>query len=146
MRRATVCLAVLLAIPALAAAQSSRRAPAQTRTAGPPHAWLYGTWAGGLYPVLDGMLAQDCRMPTVAFSQDVVGHTTLTGTTLASRVIETVRTSPAGAEFRFSPDPADPAGFGCKDVNELHVARENNDGISFPNCSAFPYPLKRCPR
>ena len=117
-----------------------------SRPSGPPHAWLFGTWTGGLFPVLDGMAAQDCRtQPTVAFGQDVVGHTSLTGADMTRRVIETVRTSPAGAEFRFAPDGADTSSFGCEDANILHVARSSADMITFPHCSAFPYPLQRCP-
>ncbi len=114
---------------------------------GPPHAWLFGTWTGGLFPVLDTMLAQDCRtQPTVAFGQDAVGHATLLGSSMAQRVIETVRTSPSGAEFRFAPAEGDAAGFGCDDANVLHVARETGDEISFPHCAAFPYKLQRCSR
>ncbi len=116
-----------------------------TRPSGPPHAWLFGTWTGGLFPVLDGMAAQDCKtQPTVAFAQDVVGHTSLTGAGMTRRVIETVRTSPAGAEFRFAPESADTSSFGCEDPNILHVSRGSSDQITFPNCAAFPYPLKRC--
>ena len=66
-------------------------------------------------------------------------------TGLAQRVIETVRTSPAGAEFRFTPDPADPAAFGCEDANVLHVERETDGTVMFPRCAAFPYTLQRCP-
>ena len=124
--------------------RNGQAAPA--RQSGPPHAWLFGTWTGGLFPVLDGMVEQDCRtQPTVAFSQDVVGHASLTGATLTRRVIETVRTSPAGAEFRFAPLAEDTGSFGCEDPNVLHVARENDTTISFPHCAAFPYPLQRCP-
>ncbi len=145
-----LCRAILLLtllLPGLAAAQThARREPEPPPAKGPPHAWLFGTWTGGLFPVLDGQLAQDCRMqPTVAFAQDVMEHASLTGSDLTRRIIETVRTSPEGAEFRFTPDPADAAGFGCDDPNELHVARENNTTISFPGCAAFPYPLERCP-
>ena len=79
-------LLLLLAVAGLtvaAAAPPSRNAERGPRTvaatpSGPPHAWLFGTWTGGLFPVLDGMLAQDCRtQATVAFAQDVVGHTSL---------------------------------------------------------------------
>ncbi len=117
-----------------------------SRPSGPPHAWLFGTWTGGLFPVLEGMAPQDCRtQPTVVFAQDVVGHTSLTGAAMTRRVIETVRTSPTGAEFRFTPDVTDTGAFGCDDSNTLHVVRESNDSVSFPRCAAFPYPLQRCP-
>jgi hypothetical protein len=92
------------------------------------------------------MKEQDCRtQPTVAFAQDVVAHASLTAGGLSRRVIETVRTSPQGAEFRFTPDPADANGFGCDDPNALHVARDDGQTIVFPHCAAFPYPLERCP-
>ncbi len=164
MRRAIICLtaASMLASAAAqgAAAQSQprhttpsthhstaashRSAPAPARS-GPPHAWLFGTWTGGLFPVLDGMTEQDCRtQPTVAFRQDEVDHTLLTSTALARRIIETVRTTPEGAEFRFTPTSDDPAGFGCDSANALYVARQDNNTISFPRCAGFPYPLQRC--
>ncbi len=141
MRRAAL---LLLLLPGLAAAQTRpRREPEPAKT--PPHAWLFGAWTGGLFPVLEGQLAQDCRtQPTVAFAQDAVGHASLTAASLTPRVIETVRTSASGAEFRFTPDATDAAGFGCDDPNELHVAREGA-AISFPHCAGFPYPLERCP-
>ena len=139
------------AAPSHEPARESHASPRQTlivpsRPAGPPHAWLFGTWTGGLFPVLDGMLAQDCRtQPTVGFAQDVVGHTSLTTPGMTRRVIETVRTTPSGAEFRFTPEPGDLSSFGCEDTNALHVLRESSDQISFPHCAAFPYPLQRCP-
>jgi hypothetical protein len=108
---------------------------------------LFGTWTGGLFPVLSGMVVQDCRtQPTVAFTQDVVGHASLTVSGTVQRIIETVRTTPEGAEFRFTPSTSDPDGFGCGDPNVLHVARDNGATIAFPHCAAFPYPLERCPR
>ena len=127
-------------------ARSSRQAPhTPAAPAGPPHAWLFGVWTGGLFPVLDGMMAQDCKaQPTVVFGRDAVGHSTLLGTGLVERVIETVRTTPTGAEFRFAPQPVQ-AGFGCDDPNTLHVARGPGNQITFPQCAAFPYPLQRCP-
>jgi hypothetical protein len=151
MRRlaAILLLSALSALtPATGNAQSrSRRAPeAVSRPSGPPHAWLFGAWTGGLFPVLDGMVEQDCRtQPTVVFAQDVVAHASLTGTGLFRRVIETVRTTPEGAEFRFTPDAEDAGAFGCEDSNVLHVARGSNSTIAFPHCAGFPYPLQRCP-
>ncbi len=138
---------LLLLLPGLAAAQSRpRHEPERPQAKGPPHAWLFGTWTGGLFPVLEGQLAQDCRtQPTVAFAQDAVAHASLTASSMTQRIIETVRTSPSGAEFRFTPDATDAAGFGCDDPNDLHVAREASTAISFPRCAAFPYPLERCP-
>ncbi len=143
-----LCTATAALAPAAGHAQTrpSRTVAREAHPSGPPHAWLFGTWTGGLFPVLDGMVEQDCRtQASVVFSQDVVGHTSLTGTGLARRVIETVRTTPQGAEFRFTPEETDTSAFGCEDPNVLHVARESNDAISFPHCAAFPYPLQRCP-
>jgi hypothetical protein len=105
---------------------------------------LFGSWTGGLFPVLDGMIAQDCRtQPTVIFSKDVVGHASLLGAGLTQRGIITVRATPKGAEFTFAPTAAGPR-FGCPNEDELHVLRNNTNEISFPNCTAFPYPLERC--
>ncbi len=149
--RPHAAFAALLAVAAALPASAARKPPApnpqaSAQVSGPPHAWLFGTWTGGLFPVLDGMTLQDCRtQPTVAFAQDVVAHAALTTPGLKQRVIETVRTSPTGAEFRLTPDPSDPAAFGCDGPDTLHVLRESNDKISFPNCAAFPYPLQRCP-
>ena len=145
MRRAVPALLLLL-LAASASAQQRPRAPQIVPDrGGPPHAWLFGVWTGGLFPVLDDMLAQDCKtQPTVVFRQDVVGNATLTGGGLTQRVIETVRTSAGGAEFRFTPASSATAGYGCDDPNVLHVVREPGDAISFPHCAAFPYPLRRC--
>ena len=95
--------------------------------------------------MLDGMKEQDCKsQPTVVFARDSVGNSTLLGSGFVQRVIETVRTTATGAEFRFTPDPAAGNGFGCEDPNTLHVLRESSGMVSFPQCAAFPYPLERC--
>ena len=144
MRRAAICLSLL----AMMGTATAKPHPARTAPApkGPPHAWLFGAWTGGLFPVLNGKLAEDCRtQPTVAFSKDVVSHANLLGGAAAVQTIETVRTSAAGAEFRFAPGGAANSSFGCDSPNVLHVARQSNSSISFPNCSAYPYPLERCP-
>ena len=143
MRRA-VSTSIIVLLATTAWAQPRPRAPVAS-AGGPPHAWLFGTWTGGLFPVLDGMLQQDCtQQPTVVFGKDAVGHATLTGGGLTTRIIETVRTSPAGAEFRFAPATDPDPGYGCDDANVLHVARGAGEEISFPHCTAFPYPLQRC--
>ncbi len=158
MRRAIICLSAVSMLAAGAAAQTRphrpaasahpaapARAAAPARPAGPPHAWLFGTWTGGLFPVLDGMVEQDCRVqPTVSFDRDHVVHAMLTNSATAERIIETVRTTPEGAEFRLTPSADDPAGFGCDDPNVLYVMRQSDNTISFPRCAAFPYPLQRC--
>ncbi len=144
--RILIPLACAVALSSVAGAARAQPRPAPS---GPPHAWLFGAWTGGLFPVLDGQLEQDCRTGrTVVFAQDVVGHASLTGSDMAQSVIETVRTTPTGAEFRFTPQPGDPkpgdTGFGCTDPNELPVLRESPTTISFPRCAAFPYRLERC--
>ena len=145
---AAVVLALATAVPyGLAAAPKPAANHAETPPSEPPHAWLFGVWTGGLFPVLDGMTAQDCRsQPTVVFAQDEVDHAGLIATGMTQRIIETVRASPTGAEFRLTPSDADPAGFGCDNPDDLHVARDNDNMVRFPNCAAFPYPLERCPR
>ncbi len=51
---------LLAAGTAVAHAQPRPARRGNVSAAGPPHAWLFGAWTGGLFPVLDGMLAQDC--------------------------------------------------------------------------------------
>jgi len=148
MRVAAVCLIALAGLATAAAAKphAPSHAAAQPAAAAnqPPHAWLFGSWTGGLFPVLDGMMAQDCRtQPTVVFTKDVVAHAALLSTGLTQRTIATVRATPKGAEFTFAPAESGPR-FGCANEDELHVAKINSNEISFPNCTAFPYPLERC--
>ncbi len=152
MRRATLCLSLLAMLAALGDATAKPHntpapPPAAPAPKGPPHAWLFGAWTGGLFPVLDGKLAEDCRtQSTVHFSRDLVSHSDLLGNTVEQTVV-TARTTPTGAEFHFVPGGATAAnGFGCEDPGVLHVARETNDKISFPRCVAYPYPLERCSR
>jgi hypothetical protein len=66
------------------------------------------------------------------------------GGATSEQTIVTVRTTPTGAEFHFVPGGNASSSFGCEDPNVLHVAREGNDAISFPHCTAYPYPLERC--
>lgn len=139
MRRLAFAIALALA-PALASAQSE------------PHAFLYGSWSGGLMPpVREGATACFAR-PTVIFTRDIVLHTTLLDPTYQERIIETVRATPDGVEFRFRPvgRPQGPlarlagAGFGCGDPNVLRVQRLANGEIAFPGCIDFPSPLVSC--
>ncbi len=136
MRRAAFCLA-LLAMLGHAAAKphpASTPSPAPQIPKGPPHAWLFGTWTGGLFPVLDGKLAEDCHtQPTVGFGKDLVTHASLLGGAMSEQTIETVRTTPTGAEFRFAPGGDASSSFGCESPNVLHVARENSNKINFPH-------------
>jgi hypothetical protein len=154
MRRLAVCLIALL----LASPGSTPRA----QPAPAPHAWLYGAWTGGLFPVPANMTAQIClSQPVVIFTRDLVLRATLIDTLYQQRVIETVRSNPAGSEFRFTPsvDPnANPtasllgrvgrpplAGFGCETADVLHVLRRGENEIVFQGCTDFPEPLIRCP-
>lgn len=129
---------------------SSAQSPAQ-----PPHAWLFGTWIGGLFPPPSNISSQVCfSQPVVIFTRDLVLRATLTEQTLSQREIETARTTPQGAEFRFSTAgtvprmfggaAAERIGFGCESPDLLHVQRRGENEISFPGCTEFPYPLVRC--
>jgi hypothetical protein len=151
MRRIAVCLiAALLATPASA------------QQAGPPHAWLFGSWTGGLFPVPSGLTAEAClAQPVVIFTRDVVLRGSLIDQVYHQRLIETARSSPAGAEFRLQPAenaagvvtsgllgvtaPPPELGFGCENADVLHVQRRGENVISFPGCKDFPEPLVRCP-
>jgi hypothetical protein len=150
MRRfATLTLAALLALaPALTRAQPAAQ----------PHAWLFGSWTGGLFPAPSGLTAQQCLMqPVVIFTRDLVLRATLTDVVYVQRIVATARAAKNGTEFRFEPVPAPspgtnllgltpaPIGFGCADPDELDVQRISENQISFPNCRDFPYPLVRCP-
>ena len=147
MRLAALCLtAAASLVLAAAGPRPTARHPSPAAAANqPPHAWLYGSWTGGLFPVLDGMAAQDCRtQPTVVFGRDAVGYASLLGSTMTQRAIATVRATPAGTEFTFTPSTAPSPNFGCPNADQLFVSRTNPDQVSFPDCKAFPYPLQRC--
>jgi len=148
MRRTALLLSALLlsgaALPAAA------QAPAQ-----PPHAALFGTWTGGLFPVPSNLTPTAClSQPVVIFTRDLVLRATLVEQVLTQREIETARASPAGTEFRFAatavapgllgPGSAGATGFGCEDPNVLHVQRRGENEIAFPGCADFSYPLVRC--
>ena len=148
MRRiAFALLALLNAAPAVA----QGAAPA-----GPPHAWLFGTWTGGIFPVPPGLTTQAClSQPVVIFTRDLVMRATLTEQILTQREIETARGVPQGMEFRLAGRPgAGPGilgnripamtGFGCENPDILHVQRRGENEIAFPGCADFPNPLVRC--
>ncbi len=146
MRRTFLCLLAALCVPVPAAS------PAQAQGA-PPHAWLFGTWSGGIFPVPANMPPQAClSQPVVVFTQDLVLRATLTEQTLVQRVIESARAAPGGTEFRFAATGAAPStalspsrgGFGCEAPDVLHVQRRGENEISFPGCADFPNPLVRC--
>ena len=154
MRRCAACLLALLLCVALPGGARSQ--------SGAPHAWLFGAWTGGLFPVPAGVSAQACLgQPTVIFTRDVVLRATLTEVTFTQRVIATARTAGGNTEFEFTPAldplaatsngllglqaPRPAAGFGCETPDVLHVKRINENEIVFPGCREFPDPLVRCP-
>ena len=152
MRRPALFLAAVLALfgAVLPDAQAQSGAPAQ-----PPHAYLFGTWTGGLFPVPASLSPQAClSQPVVIFTRDLVIRATLTEQTLIQREIETARASANGTNFRFAATGAPAgllgggsaaaAGFGCEDPNTLHVQRRGENEIEFPGCADFSYPLVRC--
>lgn len=153
MRRPILCVLALLLAASASAPVLSQGALAQG--AAPPHAFLFGTWTGGIFPVPSGatLSPQACLgQPVVIFTRDVVMRATLTSQFLSQREIETVRASPAGVEFRFGAldvppllggSPPQP-GFGCDSPDVLHVQRRGENEISFPGCADFPNPLVRC--
>jgi hypothetical protein len=142
----------------LSAALLAMASPAATQAQTPPHAWLFGSWTGGLFPVSTQLSAQAClAQPVIIFTRDVVLRASLTEPTYAQRLVVTARTDPGSTEFRFTPVPQstnsdllgvaaqDQKGFGCESPDVLHVQRHTDNEISFPGCSDFPYPLVRCP-
>lgn len=161
MYRAILLLAAsLVAASAIAATPPS--GPTRPHAGGPPHAWLFGSWTGGLFPAPGHLTAQACHaQPTVIFTRDVVMRATLTDVTYVERVIETARTWQGGTDFVFTPaiDPTtatrngllglDPpkaaTGFGCASADTLRVERRGENEIVFPDCEDFPNPLVRCP-
>ena len=147
----------LLPLAAMLLAATAPSLPAQAQRGQPPHAWLFGTWAGGIFPVPPHGSAKACQSgPTVVFSQDAVAHASLMQPGLTQRVIETAKVSGPRVEFRFVPAANTPSdllgqpdqaagGFGCESPDVLHVERVKHDEISFPGCKDFPNPLVRCP-
>lgn len=151
------CLALAALLAALPMAPL-HPAAAQQASGLPPHAWLFGTWTGGFFPVSSRVSAEACLgTPVVIITRDLVMRATLTEPTLTQRQIETVRVTPQGAEFRLLPGQASAspllglagtraAGFGCGGgPDELVVQRRGENEIAFPGCTDFPNPLVRCP-
>jgi hypothetical protein len=147
-------LAFFLAFSLLGTLPSASAEPPQ-----PPHAWLFGAWSGGLFPITSSMNAEAClSQPVVIFTRDVVLRATLVDQLYTQRLISTVRVTPTGFEFTFAPaESAAPAsavlgigsapaaaGFGCDTDATLHVQRRGENEIVFPGCRDFPNPLVRC--
>jgi hypothetical protein len=157
---ALACLVGALPSPVLAQA-AGKRAPAAAATQGapgqPPHAWLFGTWTGGIFPPPSHVTAEAClSQPVVIFTRDVVLRATLTDQFYIQRLVATALTTTRGTQFQFAgaapsrsllgPAAATPGlGFGCESPDLLDVERRTDNQITFPNCSDFPYPLIRCP-
>jgi hypothetical protein len=121
----------------------------------PPHAWLFGAWAGGILPPPPGMTAQECdASATFVVTRDAVIHSTLTHPTAIENLIASVRGTPQGTVFVLAPTTtkpetipglADDLGFGCPEPDVLRVVRVGPNEIRFPDCAGFPSPLVRCP-
>lgn len=142
MRRIAIIAAVLmLALTSPLTAQ----APAP---AGPPHAWLFGAWIGGIFPAPVTLSPQEClAQPMVIFTRDVVMRAVMTTPAYAQRLIDTVRATANGFEVRLVSSAASPGGepaFGCPNPDVLPVQRRGDNEITFPGCSDFPFPLIRC--
>lgn len=142
---AAAALALALAAPLAADAQQPA-GPA----GGPPHAWLFGTWTGGIFPASETGGAACFGQPSVIFTRDIVMRSSPVDVAMRQRLVQTATATPQGVEFRLVP-AAPPggrvplgAGFGCADPNLLRVERRGNNEIVFPDCSEFPSPLKRC--
>jgi hypothetical protein len=166
MRRNILSALVLSVLASAASAQqaaaphsaASGQAAAQSAI---PHAWLFGEWAGGLFPPPVTLSAQECMAnPSVIFTRDAILRAVPTDVTYAQVLVESARAIPGGTEFRLSvPAQSIPSGgplgadrsagqtmgFGCENPGVLRVQRRGEDQIAFPGCSDFPYPLVRCP-
>ena len=129
--------------------------PAEAQGA-PPHAWLFGMWAGGIYPAPAHMTPAECQQQaTFVVTQDAVIHSTLTHPTAIQNLIASVRGTPDGTVFLLAPTDDKPEviagvpqdlGFGCPQDNVLRVVRVGPNEIAFPDCKGFPSPLVRCPQ
>jgi len=147
-------LLLALGLPLAATGDAEAQGSGPQRQA-PPHEWVFGAWTGGQFPPVDNDTPACFGSPTVIFTRDVVMRSTSLDIAYRQRTIETVAIQPQGLEFRFTPMqpvmsafggrvPPD-GGFGCSgNPNLLRVERRGPDEITFPDCSEFPSPLKRC--
>lgn len=121
----------------------------------PPHAWVFGSWTGGIFPAGETEGPRCTGQPTVIFTRDVVLRASALDVSYRQRLVETVAAEPQALEFRFVPAQAQntpfgprvppDAGFGCPSgPNALRVERRGENEIVFPNCAEFPSPLRRC--
>ena len=121
----------------------------------PPHAWVFGSWTGGLFPPTDTEGPRCTGQPSVIFTRDVVMRSSPFDVAYRQRLVETVATTPESLDFRlvpvppqrgpFGPQVPPDVGFGCSgNPNLLRVQRVGPDEIRFPDCADFPAPLRRC--
>ncbi len=128
--------------------------PAEAQGA-PPHAWLFGAWAGGILPAPPGMSAAECEARTTfVVTRDVILHSTLTHSGPIQNLIASVRGTPTGTIFALAPTDTKPEtiggipedlGFGCPQPDVLRVVKVGPNEIRLPDCTGFPSPLVRCP-
>jgi hypothetical protein len=146
-QRWTLVVALVLAMGGGGAAQQPRPEP--------PHAWVFGSWTGGIFLPTDTEGPRCLGQPTVIFTRDIVMRAAAFDVAYRQRLIETVAAEPDALEFRFTPaqpqnTPFGPRlppdiGFSCTGgPNVLRVERRGPDEIVFPDCAEFPSPLKRC--
>ncbi len=146
MRRGMLVVAAALALGGSVGAQTGGE---------PPHAWVFGSWTGGIFPATETQGPRCTAQPSVIFTRDVLLRAAALDVPYRQRIIETVSAGPNSLEFRLVPAPpqATPlgprvpvdAGFGCPGgPNSLQVERRGPDEIVFPNCAEFPSPLRRC--
>lgn len=154
MRTMLTALTAALALLLPAAAQQPPAPPPAE-----PHAFLFGTWIGGIYPPPRNLPAARClAAPGVIFTRDLVMRSVLLEPTLRQRVVTSARATPEGWEFRFLPiaqprgliggtaggSPPE-AGFGCAGGPDVLVVQKRGPNeIVFPGCTDFPSPLVRC--
>lgn len=120
----------------------------------PPHAWLFGAWAGGILPAPAHMSPAECQaQASFVVTKDVVIHRTLTHPQAIQNLIVSVRGTPDGTIFMLAPPQEKPEviagvpmdlGFGCPNDTVLRVVRVGPNEISLPNCAGFPSNLVRC--
>jgi hypothetical protein len=154
MRRSILVMALAAALGSSAVPQQAG-AQQEAPRAEPPHAWVFGSWTGGIFPPGETSGPRCTGQPTVIFTRDVVLRASIFDVAYRQRLIETVAASPNTLEFRFVPAagpgntlasrmPSD-VGFGCPGgPNSLIVERRGDNEIAFPNCAEFPSPLTRC--
>jgi len=137
MRRVAAAFALLIASASPLAAQ---------QPAPPVDAFLFGAWVGGVFPPPVTLSAREClAAPMVMFTRDSVLRALMTSPAYEQRTIDAVSATPTGVTIRFYPsDNPGLVGFGCPDPNVLPVQRQGDDEISFPGCTALPFPLIRC--